>query len=128
MKTAMWIGVLVTAMMISGCTASADITNKYKDADRRYSNQVGGQEVSEKTVDVPAGVTKLVVKAAYNVGGQAAFILKDPSGTVIKNDNVNGGVSKDDDNWYSKSTPTPGTYKLSININGGATYAFGFYY
>ena len=113
--------------LAAGCTAKA-ISDEYKDADKRFANQVGGVEQTTKTVTVPAGAKSLVVKAAYSVGGVATFELEDPSGRSVKKDSITGGKETRDASWFELGSPAAGDWKLRIDVSGGAEYAFGFYY
>lgn len=124
---------LTTALLLSGCAAEDEITpakieNAYKDADKRYYNSVGGVEDTTKVADVPAGATKLTVKAIYDIGGVYEFTLKNPAGRVEKEEESAGGKTTNDPEWYVTSNPLVGQWRLEIEIAGGGQYAFGFYY
>jgi hypothetical protein len=125
----MGVCVVASVLLMAGCMGGADgITDRYKDADKRFTNAVGGMEQTTKTVSVPAGTSSLTVKASYSVGGTASFTLKNPSGGTVNQDSGSGGKVVEDDQWYTTSNPQTGDWTLTISVQGGATYAFGFYY
>lgn len=128
MSNALQVGVLLVAALASAGCLGGSIESAYKDADTRVYNDVTGGEDSTKSVPIPDGTARLAVKARYDVTGGGTFTLKDPSGTVVRNDEIGGVKEASDSEWFTTSNPKAGAWTLLVEVGGVAEYAFGFYY
>lgn len=124
---------VASTLALAGCTSedsfsASAIQKSHQDAEKRYFNEVGGMDQTTQTINVPVGASKLTVKAHYSTGGLSSFALQNPAGQSEKEDSAVGGKNVQDDSWYVTNNPTPGNWQFSIEISGGGTYSFGFYY
>lgn len=137
-STTYWFAALAALMVLGGCTdqgsvgdsggGSASIASAYTDAPKRYYNSVSGSEDVTKTVTIPAGTTRLTVKAMYEVAGSAEFSLVDPLGRQQAHDAIGGSKYQKTDSWFRGDAPVAGDWTFHIEVGGSAEYAFGFYY
>lgn len=133
MRSALPLAASLLSFVLAGCAGGSDfsashITGSFKDADQRYTNNVNGLEDTSKTINVPAGTSKLTVKALYTVNGIANFELKNPAGVSQKKDDVQGQKNADDPSWYEAPNPVVGGWTLKIHAEGQVVYAFWIYY
>ena len=121
---------VIAFVSLSGCINDPDdIDNAYQDADVRFTDggSVAGEAHHSHPIDVEAGTSKIRIALRYDVAGEFDVVLKNPLGAKMAEDHADGANERDEDSWYEKSNPTPGTWHLEVDVSGAGDYAVGVY-